>query len=61
MASSQKLLIANRGEIALRVIQSAQALGVPTLAVYTEADASSPHVVKATEAALITNYLDMQV
>lgn len=59
--NKQKLLIANRGEIALRVISSAQSLGVPTLAVYTDADASAPHVVRATEAVLIPNYLDMLV
>ena len=45
-----KLLIANRGEIALRIIRSAKQLGIPTVAVYTQADATSPHVSEADEA-----------
>lgn len=57
--SEHLLLISNRGEIALRVISSAQQLGVPTLAVYTEPDAASPHVLRATKSALISNYLSM--
>ncbi|WVQ81675.1 urea carboxylase [Cryptococcus sp. DSM 104549] len=48
--TTPKLLIANRGEIALRVIRSAKELGVPTVAIYTLADASSPHVFAADEA-----------
>ncbi|WVQ77236.1 urea carboxylase [Cryptococcus sp. DSM 104548] len=45
-----KLLIANRGEIALRIIRSAKALAIPTIAIYTRPDAASPHVSAADEA-----------
>ncbi len=48
-----KLLIANRGEIALRIIRSAKALGIRTVAVFSEADARSPHVAAADEAICI--------
>jgi acetyl/propionyl-CoA carboxylase alpha subunit len=46
----KKLLIANRGEIALRIIRTARALGLYTIAVYSEADAGSPHLAAADQA-----------
>jgi acetyl/propionyl-CoA carboxylase alpha subunit len=49
----RKLLIANRGEIALRIIRSARVMGIRTVAVYSEADARSAHVAAADESRLI--------
>ena len=49
----RKLLIANRGEIACRIMRTARRLGIETVAVYSDADAGSMHVEQADEAWLI--------
>ena len=46
----KKILIANRGEIAVRVIRACEEMGIQTVAIYSEADRLAPHVLKATEA-----------
>nr|WKN37654.1 acetyl-CoA carboxylase biotin carboxylase subunit [Tunicatimonas sp. TK19036] len=53
MPSIQRLLIANRGEIAVRIIRSAQEMGIETVAVYSDADRQSLHVQMADQAIYI--------
>src|SRR5688572_13849169 len=48
-----KILIANRGEIALRIMRSAREMGISTVAVYSEADRTAPYVRYADEAVFI--------
>ena len=49
----KKILIANRGEIALRVMRSAKEMGINTVAIFSEADRTSPHVKYADEAVCV--------
>lgn len=62
----RQILIANRGEIALRVLRSARALGYRTTAIYSEADAAAPHAKLADVAvcvgppAVSASYLDIE-
>ena len=53
MAQFNSILVANRGEIALRIMRSAREMGIKCIAVYTEADAQSPHVSFADRAVCI--------
>jgi len=66
MTGFTKILVANRGEIALRVLKTAKAMGYETVAVYSEADHDAPHVSFADQAVCIgpaqvnKSYLNMQ-
>ena len=49
----QKLMVANRGEIACRIIKTARNLGIKTLAIYSDSDKNSAHVLLADEACYV--------
>jgi acetyl-CoA carboxylase biotin carboxylase subunit len=55
----QKVLIANRGEIAVRIMRTLREMEILPVAVYTAVDRAALHVRRAAEAALITSYLDI--
>jgi acetyl-CoA carboxylase biotin carboxylase subunit len=61
----KRILIANRGEIARRIIRACRELGIETVAAYSEADADSPHLEEADARVCIggpkseQSYLDM--
>ena len=61
----KRILIANRGEIALRIMATARRMGIDTVAVYSDADAGSLHVQQSTQAYALggltsaQSYLDM--
>ena len=56
----ESLLIANRGEIARRIIRTARKMGIRTIAVVTEPDRSWPHWREADEAAAVEDYLSIE-
>jgi acetyl-CoA/propionyl-CoA carboxylase, biotin carboxylase, biotin carboxyl carrier protein len=55
----RSVLVANRGEIALRVFRTSGRLGLRTIALYTDTDASAPHVRAADVAVRVPSYLDV--
>ncbi|WP_307807816.1 ATP-binding protein [Nocardioides xinjiangensis] len=57
---TMRVLIANRGEIAIRVARTCRRLGLPTVALYTDLDADAPHVRACDEAAHVPSYLDVE-
>ncbi|MGA8845572.1 MAG: biotin carboxylase N-terminal domain-containing protein [Nocardioides sp.] len=59
MTSITTLLVANRGEIAVRVMRTAEAMGLRTVAIFTDLDADAPHVHAADDAVRVESYLDV--
>jgi propionyl-CoA carboxylase alpha chain len=57
LSGKEKLLVANRGEIACRIIKTAKRMGINTIAIYSEADANSLHVQMADEAVFLGGVL----
>ena len=53
MSQIKKVLIANRGEIALRIIRTCREKNIPTVALYSDSDSTSPHVLAADESVYI--------
>ena len=49
----EKVLVANRGEIAVRIIRACKELNIRTVAVYSELDRNAPHVTRADQAFLL--------
>ncbi len=56
---TRRILIANRGEIAIRVARTCRRLGLPTVALHTDLDADAPHVRACDEAGRVSSYLDI--
>ncbi len=60
MSVVKTLLVANRGEIAVRVMRTARRMGIRTVAIYGEPDRTAPHVLAADEARRVSGYLDIE-
>jgi len=60
VAVFSKVLVANRGEIAIRVFRTLRELGIGTVAVYSDGDRSAAHVAYADEAYLVESYLNQE-
>ena len=60
MASIKILLVANRGEIAIRVMRTAARMGIRTVALHTDLDVAAPHVAAADETVHVESYLDIE-
>ena len=58
-SADETVLIANRGEIALRVITACRALGLRSVAIHSDLDATAPHVRAADDAVRVPSYLDI--
>ena len=60
MPAIRTLLVANRGEIAIRVLRTARQMGIRTVAIYTDLDRDTPHASAADEAHRVPSYLDIE-